>query len=415
MTRLRGITRSLAALFVAEVVSTTGTEMAAIALPWFVLVTTGSPVRMGVVMAAEFAGMTLLGVPSGRVATALGPRTTMLASDLSRAALVAVIPALHWAGALSFPVIVGVAFAIGAFFPAYASSQLLVLAGLVEDDEVRMTRVEGLFGSVNETASFVGPAVGGLLVALIGPALVLVVDAGSYLVAFALVAAFVPRPSPQQVEEEARGSLEGFRYMAREGGILRRVVGLAIVEIGWTALMATLPVVALRRYGGTARLAGWLVASFGAGSVAGGLVSSRARAASDRTARLAIAGVAVCTWPLLAPLPAWGVAASVAALGVCTGLYWPRFFSAVTVRTPPALRARVMASVIAATSATGPLGFVGAGFLLHHSHSATPGFVLVVAAATIGAAVVITAGARRPPLEVPAGTGEASEVEPHPG
>src|SRR5207244_3445144 len=109
------------------------------------------------------------------------------------------------------------------------------------DDEVRMTRVEGLLGSVNETASFVGPAVGGLLVALIGPALVLLVDAGSYLVAFGLVAAFVAPQPRGAAEEAAKGALEGFRYMAREPWILRRVVGLAIVEVGWTALMATLP------------------------------------------------------------------------------------------------------------------------------------------------------------------------------
>jgi len=92
------VARPLTALFVAEVVSTTGSEMAAVALPWFVLVTTGSPARMGLVMAAEFVGMAVFGVPSGHVATALGPRRTMLASDLLRAPLVALIPALHWTG-----------------------------------------------------------------------------------------------------------------------------------------------------------------------------------------------------------------------------------------------------------------------------------------------------------------------------
>jgi hypothetical protein len=58
--------RAFVALFFAEVISTMGSEMAAIALPWFVLITTGSPARMGAVMAAEFVGMALLGVPSGR-------------------------------------------------------------------------------------------------------------------------------------------------------------------------------------------------------------------------------------------------------------------------------------------------------------------------------------------------------------
>src|SRR5947209_11147020 len=86
--------RSLTGLLLADAVSTAGTEMTAVALPWFVLVSTGSPTKMGAVLAAEFAGLTLLGLFGGRVATAWGPRRTMLAADLLRAALIAVIPLL---------------------------------------------------------------------------------------------------------------------------------------------------------------------------------------------------------------------------------------------------------------------------------------------------------------------------------
>jgi len=398
--------RPLAALFLAEVVSTTGSEIAAVALPWFVLVTTGSPVRMSVVMAAEFAGMTLFGIPSGRAASSLGPRRTMLASDLIRAPLVALIPALHWAGVLSFPVIAAVGLAIGAFFPAYQSSQLLVLTGLVGEDEVRLTRVGGLLGSVNETASFIGPAAGGLLVALLGPTATLMIDAGSYLVAFVLVASFVPRTATPAGEEGRRGALEGLRFLRRDRFLLGTVVGVAVFEIGWTALMATLPVVARRRFHGTARLAGWFLASYGAGSVTGGLISSRARSAGDRTARFAVVAMAAATWPLLAPVPAWGVVLSVAAVGVCTGLFFPRFFAALTLRTPRHLRARVMASATTVMSATGPLGFVGAGVLLQGSTSALPGFALVAAATTVGAAIIVIsrlAGTRTPPVPMERG------------
>jgi hypothetical protein len=50
----------LAALLAAEVVSTTGSQMTLLALPWFVLVTTGSPARMGVVVAADLLPMVAL-------------------------------------------------------------------------------------------------------------------------------------------------------------------------------------------------------------------------------------------------------------------------------------------------------------------------------------------------------------------
>ena len=157
--------------------------------------------------------MTVLGVPSGQAATALGPRRTMLVSDLSRAGLIALIPILHWAGALSFPVLLVVGFSVGAFFPAYSSSQQLVMAALLEDDELRMTRVGGLFGSVNETASFVGPAVGGLLVALIGAPNVLAVDAATFLVAFGLVA-LLRAPDAEAGAGGPRGRNPGRRPVA---------------------------------------------------------------------------------------------------------------------------------------------------------------------------------------------------------
>src|SRR5438094_10673523 len=86
--------RTLGPLFAAEVISITGSAITAVALPWFVLTTSGSPARMGLVMAAEFAGTVALGLPSGAVVTRIGPRRTMLLGDLVRAALVALIPFL---------------------------------------------------------------------------------------------------------------------------------------------------------------------------------------------------------------------------------------------------------------------------------------------------------------------------------
>lgn len=390
------VRRPLAALLLAEVVSTTGTEITSIALPWFVLVTTGSPARMGTVMAAGFAGLTLLGIPGGRFVDAVGPRRAMLGSDLACAVLITTIPVLHWLGALSFPLVLAVAFAVGAFFPAYQAAQRLVLVGLVGEDERRLTRVGGLLGSVNETASFVGPAVGGALVALVGPAAVLVVDGASYVVAFALVAGLVPAPATTATPTAGAGrpALAGLRYVLRDPRIRGTVLGIAIGELGWTALTATLPVAARRRYDSGARLAGWLLASYGAGSVLGGLVSSRARRVDDRVAAVAVAAGAVATWPLLVAVPAWAVALCVAANGVCSGLFFPRFFAGLMVRTPPELRAEVSTAATTVMSATGPLGFVAAGFLLDRATSVTPGFAFAVGALTVGGAVAAAAVGR---------------------
>jgi hypothetical protein len=52
----------------------------------------------------------------------------MLACDLARGALVALIAVLYWAGAVSFALLLGLGFSVGAFFPADSSSQRLVPA-----------------------------------------------------------------------------------------------------------------------------------------------------------------------------------------------------------------------------------------------------------------------------------------------
>jgi len=97
--------RRLLALLVAETVSTTGSQMTWLALPWFVLTTTGSPGKMTLVLASEAAGLVLMGLPGGTILTRLGSRWTMMIADGARAPFMLVIPLLYWSGALTFPVL----------------------------------------------------------------------------------------------------------------------------------------------------------------------------------------------------------------------------------------------------------------------------------------------------------------------
>ena len=61
--------RSIAALLAGELVSRLGSQLTYLALPWFVLVTTGSPTRMTLVFAGELVPMALLGIPRARSCT----------------------------------------------------------------------------------------------------------------------------------------------------------------------------------------------------------------------------------------------------------------------------------------------------------------------------------------------------------
>ena len=115
--------RPLGAILAADIISTAGSEMTTVALPWLVLVSTGSPARTGGVLAAEFIGLTLLGLVGGRAAAALGARRLMLVADASRAVLIGLVPLLYALGTVPYALLLAVAFAVGGFFPAYSSSQ----------------------------------------------------------------------------------------------------------------------------------------------------------------------------------------------------------------------------------------------------------------------------------------------------
>src|SRR5262249_17383621 len=77
--------RTLTAVVAARFVSLTGTNMTTVALPWFVLATTGSTAKMGLVLGCQTLPAFALGIPGGSVVAALGARRSLVLGDAVRA------------------------------------------------------------------------------------------------------------------------------------------------------------------------------------------------------------------------------------------------------------------------------------------------------------------------------------------
>jgi hypothetical protein len=355
--------RPFAVLLAAEVISTTGSQMTWLALPWFVLTTTGSPTRMGVVMAAELAPLALFGIVSGSVVARIGARRTMLACDLARAPLMALVPLLHVLGLLSFPVLLGLVFLLGAFWAPYFSSQRLVLPELLGEDERRLAQANALVQGATRLTLVLGPASAGVLLGVIGPVNVLLLDAATFVVSFVLVALFVPAGDTAAETDDRRGVFAGVRFLLRDR-LLGPLTGAnAVIEMAFQALFAVIPVLVYVRYGADARIAGWLFAAWGTGSLLGNVAVYRIL----RKAPLLPLGCAgmllqsLAVWLLVPEAPAMAVGGALLCLGLFNGLYAAPMFGVLTARTPPPLRAKVMTANVTVTMIAGPLGLAGAG------------------------------------------------------
>src|SRR5438093_10673263 len=272
----------LRALLVAELVSTTGSQMTWVALPWFVLVTSHSPGRMSLVVAAEAAGYAIFGIPSGTVLQRLGGRTTMLACDGLRAPLVLLIPVLHWSGALTLVALLVVGFVVGTVSTPYGSAQRVLLPELLGEDEAAVGRANALFQAATRLTLMGGPPLAGVLIAVVGPPAVLAIDSATYAVAFVLVLAFVPKPAHERSEaEEVGGVLEGLRYLSRDRLLRSWASAFAIGDGPVQLVFIGLPVLVFAHFDAEPRLLGVLLGGWGVGAVAGNVVAYRYLADRD--------------------------------------------------------------------------------------------------------------------------------------
>ena len=388
--------RSVVALLAAEMISTTGAQMTWLALPWFVLVTTGSATQTTYVVAGEVIGLALLGLPGGRLLGRLGARRTMMFCDAARAPLMLVIPVLHWTGGLSFPVLVAVAFGLGALTAPSFAAQKVIVPELLGEEEHQITEANALFQAATRMTMLAGPALGGVLIGVVGVTWVLLIDAATYVVSFALVAAFVPHRPPVVQEAEDRSLRAGVRFIARDRLLRVWWPTFAVGDAAWTAFFIAVPVLVLSRFGQDASIAGWLIASFGVGALVGNGIAFRFLTRRfDGLAVIAVCalGQAAPLWLLWLPLPAIGLSALIFASGIANGLVNPSLHAITTLRVPPSLRPNVFTTSMVGWAVVNPLGLFITGPVLD-AYGTTPVLIGFAAVQTVSMIVIAGASAR---------------------
>ncbi|HKU56387.1 MAG TPA: MFS transporter [Gaiellaceae bacterium] len=360
--------RSLLGLLTAELVSLTGSSMTFVALPFFVLVTTGSTAKMGWVLAAEMLPIAVFGIPAGTVISKLGGKKTMLVSDAARGPLMLVIPILHHYGDLSFAALLGTTFAIGTFAAPYFASSRLIVPEVAGEDEQAVASVNAVLSGVQQVTQLAGPVLAGVIIGLTSPASVLVVDGCTYVFSFLVIATVVRAGRRVEAAAQQRGVLAGLRFLL--GDSLLGPMTFAACVINFVAQGIVLGVQAIDyfRYHASGHVVGLLFAGFGIGALLGALLAQQL---TQKTPLLKLAAVAIVLMPLplflLAPRTPWPVAMLIlGGFAFFTPLVNAPVIGILTVRTPAELRPKVMTAVMTVATMAGPFGFIAAGYILRH-------------------------------------------------
>ncbi|MFT2017481.1 MFS transporter [Streptomyces sp. 796.1] len=209
--------RPLIGVLAAIAVSLTGTRVSVVALPWFVLVTTGSATQTGLVAFCEMTPYVLVKAFAGPLVDRIGPRAVSWTTDLVSASAAAAVPLCHVFDALSLPLLLVLVALIGAARGPGDLAKEVMVPEAAERAAVPMERATGFAGVTERLASTVGPAVGGGLVALIGPLPALAVNAGCFAMGSLIIALLLPRgmgrapePAPADAAEAEPGYWRSF-------------------------------------------------------------------------------------------------------------------------------------------------------------------------------------------------------------
>jgi len=191
-------------LWAGQGISEIGSQVSLLALPTVAILVLGAtPFQVGLLGACETLAFPVLGLVAGVYVDRLRRRPIMIACDAGRLLALASVPVAFALGVLSMPQLYAVALITGVgtvFFDVAYQSYLPAL--IPRGDLIEGNTKLQVTGSVAQMA---GPALGGFLIQLLGPARAVAADAASFLISVvSLVWIRRPEPPPAPVSGSGR-------------------------------------------------------------------------------------------------------------------------------------------------------------------------------------------------------------------
>jgi MFS transporter, DHA3 family, macrolide efflux protein len=375
-------TRNFVLLWQGQLVSHLGNQAFLIATTLYVLQVTGSTTLVAGAMMAATIPLVVVGPIGGTAADRYSRRSILVLSDFSRAiAIGGLASVLLWTPGLAsrhIILIIAVAAFNGIMSALFAPAFQALVPDLVPND--RLATANAINQMSTQTSTLIGQALGGVLFVAWGPASLLLLDAASF--AYAGIATWLLPPDRPRahvrtgirrgIARYAADTRAGIAYVWRRRGMAAVLGIFAGVNCLFMPVFVLLPFYTREVLGTGPEWYGLLLSASGMGAMAGSVVAGvtlRRIPAHAAVVRGCLAGVAAGVLLLAATASTWVALAAFIGIGALSSIINVTVLTGFQSAVPPDVRGRVMALVIALSTAAAPLGMGLGGMLGDHWRS----------------------------------------------
>jgi MFS family permease len=230
-----------------QTISNLGSSITLFALPLLVYKITGSALNLGITTAAEFLPYLLFGLILGAWTDRVDRKRMMIAADIGRTLIIASIPILAALGVLTVWWIYLVGFVQATLTICFEAGQFAAIPGLVNRDD--LVTANGRIQASYSAAQVIGPLLAGLLVTVMPLAMLMLIDALSFLVSsfsLALVRVSFNTGEKRASSSIRRDVVEGLRYVL--GHPVLRNISLMMAMVNFVSVTTGAQIVLFARH-----------------------------------------------------------------------------------------------------------------------------------------------------------------------
>jgi MFS family permease len=266
----------LVALLTGHTVSMFGSVVTTVAVPWLVLISTGSAAKMGLISMASVVPSLLAGVFAAPLTDRFGIRRTFIASQCVAALAMAAVAATPEIGFLPLAALIAVK---GALTGIGGRAEHVLLRPVSDAAGMQIIRTTAIYDGVGNVAMVTAAPLGGLLILWLGPQNAIWFDATSFALSALLIGLLVHPPDGTMPDRDAAAKEGYFTALRRGAGHLwqdRLLVGMlamtSVVNLFTVANYAVFVPLWVDEHFGAAPAVGLILSAFACGAIAGNVV-----------------------------------------------------------------------------------------------------------------------------------------------